>query len=852
MATAQHLPRPTRSLRQFNFRAIFVPRNIVAVLTLCAFALYLWRIEALCLWWDESLSLYRAQQDIPFILSGHIDFPGVSTTDQHPPLYFIFLHFFMRLSGESDLTLRYLSVASTTFLIPLLYVFGVRLRGAHAGLWAAIFGALSPFYLWYAQEARMYTLVTALGLISLYALWRACAERRWGWWAAFALTTAAALATQYLYALVSVGEVLLGLLLWPRARSAKPVNRRALYIGAAITVGLAALFAALFWPRIVTLVATLKTGRRYVPLSTILWDVLNSFSVGLSVSLSDARVLDLGFFSIFMVGLISAWIRPLRLTAGQDMPVDSRSRAIAMMFFLGMILTPVLILWFFSLFVPIYMNSRYLMMASPVFYLGLGLGVETLASWKRLLGWLTALTLATCMSVSVYRYFYNERFSVKENYRAAAQAVMRNERVGDVVVVNGPESLTAFNHYYRGYAPVVGLPVAGADETQVAADLTRLTQSYDRVWLLQARTAVTDPQKRVQAWFDENTLFLSRIGYPSNGYYLRLSTYLARSPIESAEGDIHAIGAFDGKLDLARYELRYRDASGSVHEVAADVSARYWEQLQLAAQQGSAAADTSVSLVLHWRPLQTLKKYKMSLRLLSDGLIWVQHDREPFTYLPTTEWPVGDVLRHEMDLRIPEGTPPGIYRLQLVVYDAESGQGLAFRDAITGQEQGYIDLGPLMIAKRALNATGAEFVPEGATCLDHETIFGPSLQLLGYRLGPRTVKPGDNLTLGLYWQARRKMNEDYVLVMNWEDASGRVWYSSEQPLVGREYPSRDWDAGERVWGVQRVFVPVNAPMGAHKVHLLVRERDGQHFLWLRRGLMLWSGRNLPIAEITVE
>jgi hypothetical protein len=45
-----------------------------------AFALYLWRIEALCLWWDESLILYRAQQDIPFILSGHIDFPGVSTT----------------------------------------------------------------------------------------------------------------------------------------------------------------------------------------------------------------------------------------------------------------------------------------------------------------------------------------------------------------------------------------------------------------------------------------------------------------------------------------------------------------------------------------------------------------------------------------------------------------------------------------------------------------------------------------------------------------------------------------------------------------------------------------------------
>jgi hypothetical protein len=112
--------------------------------------------------------------------------------------------------------------------------------------------------------------------------------------------------------------------------------------------------------------------------------------------------------------------QPLRLTASQSAPADSRSRAIAVMFFLGMILIPILILWVFSLFVPIYMNSRYLMMASPIFYLGLGLGIETLALWKRLLGWLTALALVTCMSVSVYRYFYNERFSVKENYRAAA------------------------------------------------------------------------------------------------------------------------------------------------------------------------------------------------------------------------------------------------------------------------------------------------------------------------------------------------------------------------------------------------------------------------------------------------
>ena len=196
------------------------------ILVVFSFGLHMWRIDAKGIWWDESLSLYRAQQTVPYIVSGRIDFAGSSSVDQHPPLYFLLLHGWIRLSGETDLALRFPSVFFATLLVPLLYAMGVRLRSARAGSLAALFGALSPFYLWYAQEARMYTMATALGLASIWLLWRALTERKWACGLASSLLACAAAATQYLLALIVPCEVLLAFFLWPRRTALRATDGR--------------------------------------------------------------------------------------------------------------------------------------------------------------------------------------------------------------------------------------------------------------------------------------------------------------------------------------------------------------------------------------------------------------------------------------------------------------------------------------------------------------------------------------------------------------------------------------------------------------------------------------------------
>src|SRR5437899_1954089 len=65
--------------------------------------------------------------------------------DTHPPLYFLLLHFWIRLFGESDLALRSLSALFGVLALPVIFAAAARLAGRRVGVLAALFSALSPW-----------------------------------------------------------------------------------------------------------------------------------------------------------------------------------------------------------------------------------------------------------------------------------------------------------------------------------------------------------------------------------------------------------------------------------------------------------------------------------------------------------------------------------------------------------------------------------------------------------------------------------------------------------------------------------------------------------------------------------
>ncbi|WP_052434743.1 glycosyltransferase family 39 protein [Streptacidiphilus melanogenes] len=86
--------------------------------------------------------------------------------------YYVFLHGWTAVFGDSAVALRTPSVLAVGLTAGLTAALGKRLFGARAGLWAGLLFALVPAVLRYAQEARSYGMVTAAAVLATWQLVR--------------------------------------------------------------------------------------------------------------------------------------------------------------------------------------------------------------------------------------------------------------------------------------------------------------------------------------------------------------------------------------------------------------------------------------------------------------------------------------------------------------------------------------------------------------------------------------------------------------------------------------------------------------------------------------------------------
>ena len=124
------------------------------------------------MWTDETFSVWMASHSVVDILQ------WVVRIDQHPPLYYLLLHYWIALNGDTPYYTRLLSVLFGTGTIPIIYLIGKRMSGVVTGLVAAAIMAFSLFNIYYAQETRMYTLLTFNAAAAIYALVRLLTDPR--------------------------------------------------------------------------------------------------------------------------------------------------------------------------------------------------------------------------------------------------------------------------------------------------------------------------------------------------------------------------------------------------------------------------------------------------------------------------------------------------------------------------------------------------------------------------------------------------------------------------------------------------------------------------------------------------
>jgi len=143
----------------------------VAGLVVVASVLRLYRIEEKSIWLDESFSLWIARHSL------WEGWRWLIEVDQHPPIYYSLLHLWIELFGTLEGAVRTLSALASVLTIPVFYAACRRLLDGPTAAIAAFILTVSPFHVQFAQETRMYALLTLEVACVIYFLARLFTSR---------------------------------------------------------------------------------------------------------------------------------------------------------------------------------------------------------------------------------------------------------------------------------------------------------------------------------------------------------------------------------------------------------------------------------------------------------------------------------------------------------------------------------------------------------------------------------------------------------------------------------------------------------------------------------------------------
>lgn len=122
---------------------------------------------------------------------------AVYDTSITPPLHYFLAWLSLQFGGDDTILVRLSSLLFGTVLVPLVFLIARTIAGTRAAFLAAILIALSPFAIWYSDEARAYATMMTLVALSSLALLKAIDGRGRAWWIVYALSACAALWTHY-------------------------------------------------------------------------------------------------------------------------------------------------------------------------------------------------------------------------------------------------------------------------------------------------------------------------------------------------------------------------------------------------------------------------------------------------------------------------------------------------------------------------------------------------------------------------------------------------------------------------------------------------------------------------------
>jgi mannosyltransferase len=418
------------------------------------------------LWLDEAVQAITAKESFLYIF-------GEILGDFHPPLFHFLMHFWVRLFGTSEISLRMPSVLFGVGTVYLVYLLARQIAGSKIkGLLSAAFMASAPFHIYYSQEARMYSMTCFFAALSMFffvkinglfinGLANSQKKFRILWFVSTALLIYSdyfgflVLAAQFLillqqkrYKFMVHGSLFIVLIYLPWL----PMFIKQLQVGSSATTALPE------WGRLVNL-SFLKA----LPLTFV------KFSIG---RITIFNKMLYGGIAVLLAGVYGF----LGLRAAKEKILT------------GWFLVPLVFAWAASLWVPNFQPFR-LLLILPAFYLLLALGVGSIKS-KKVRMVVTAFVLAVNF-LSLFRYYSNPYFQ-REDWKGLVEFLKTQE--SSLVIL--PSNTSAWPIKYYDSSNRVKLVYGSEGINKVSSDQLPVIGDQ-KVWYVRYLVPLFDPEEKI-------------------------------------------------------------------------------------------------------------------------------------------------------------------------------------------------------------------------------------------------------------------------------------------------------------------------------------------------------------------
>ena len=469
------------------------------------------------LWFDEGFSFWLASLEPREMLRQF-------SRDVQAPGYFLLLHYWTKLFGDSAHAMRALSATLSCACIAVVWLIARRLLdGLAARRLAVSLFAVAPLQILHAREARYYPLLTLLVLLSWLALleWKNIRRRRWP--AVMALSAAGSLYVHnmmllYLPALAGA---------WLLLDRDRPLRQRLLHITLTLTA-----VVVLWLPWAPTFLDQLHwtRGRFWADRPTG-WSLLETLSTVIGF---DVFLLNTGGWNVAnRLGLkppltsAESWmlLATALLVASSAIALLRRDTRRAAAVLLTLLLLPVMLSFARSLlFQPVFLTRTFIP-GTAVACLLLALPTTGAGRWPR---YVAAGVAGIVLSLALLSSAAQVATVRQEDWRGAYALLRELPRDGTLLVFVANEAEAVWR-YYESREPLarrfrrIGLPSGYFDTDPPEPvrrvlhddDLALLRETLDRgdvgrVVLLYGHEYFSDPQRLTERFLDQNLLAIRR------------------------------------------------------------------------------------------------------------------------------------------------------------------------------------------------------------------------------------------------------------------------------------------------------------------------------------------------------